>query len=239
MGHSEPTSGIAGIMKVVLAVEHGIIPPTIGIKTFNPNIDFKEGRLRVVQASTPWPDFPIRRASVNSFGYGGANAHAIIESVDSIIPGYRSKTQTESSVTLKQVNGLSNGTHKERRKFLLPFSAHDERTLRSNVAALADGESRWEMSDLAYTLSARRTFFSHRSYVVAESGSLGAALASTDLVVKKYTGTRPPRISFIFTGKLRAYSRAPALTLSRSRCAVAADGPLPDGGMSDVSSFDS
>lgn len=75
MGHSEPSSGIAGIMKAVLAIERGIIPPTIGIENLNPNVDLKDGRLRIVQQSTPWPDLPIRRASVNSFGYGGSNAH--------------------------------------------------------------------------------------------------------------------------------------------------------------------
>lgn len=75
MGHSEPSSGIAGVMKEVLAVERGVIPPTIGIETLNPNVDLKDGQLKIVTESTPWPDLPIRRASINSFGYGGSNAH--------------------------------------------------------------------------------------------------------------------------------------------------------------------
>lgn len=75
MGHSEPSSGIAGVMKAVLAIERGIIPPMIGIETLNPNVDLKGGLLKIVTESTPWPDLPIRRASINSFGYGGSNAH--------------------------------------------------------------------------------------------------------------------------------------------------------------------
>lgn len=75
MGHSEPSSGIAGVMKAVLAIERGLIPPTIGLQTLNPNIDLKEGRLKIVTETMPWPDLPIRRASINSFGYGGSNAH--------------------------------------------------------------------------------------------------------------------------------------------------------------------
>lgn len=75
MGHSEPSSGIAGVIKAVLAIEKGIIPPTIGIETLNPNIDLKDGRLKIVTESTLWPDLPVRRASINSFGYGGSNAH--------------------------------------------------------------------------------------------------------------------------------------------------------------------
>jgi len=78
MGHSEPSSGIAGIMKAVLAIERGVIPPTIGIKTLNPNVDLKDGRLKIVTESTPWPDLPVRRASINSFGYGGSNAHVSV-----------------------------------------------------------------------------------------------------------------------------------------------------------------
>jgi acyl transferase domain-containing protein len=78
MGHSEPSSGIAGIMKAVLAIERGVIPPTIGIEKLNPNVDLKGGRLKIVMESTPWPDLPVRRASINSFGYGGSNAHVSI-----------------------------------------------------------------------------------------------------------------------------------------------------------------
>lgn len=104
LGHSEPASAIASIMKVVMALERGEIPPTRGITNFNPTIDFKTSRTKVVQEVTPWPSLTIRRASVNSFGYGGANgkptmqwyctlahlmtAHVILEHVNSIIPGY-------------------------------------------------------------------------------------------------------------------------------------------------------
>ena len=78
IGHSESSSGIAGIMKAVLAIERGVIPPTIGIETLNPNVDLRNGRLKIVTESTPWPDLPVRRASINSFGYGGSNAHVSV-----------------------------------------------------------------------------------------------------------------------------------------------------------------
>jgi 3-oxoacyl-(acyl-carrier-protein) synthase len=73
LGHSESASAIASIMKAVMAIEKGEIPPTRGITKFNPGIDFEKSRTKVVQEMTPWPMLPIRRASVNSFGYGGAN----------------------------------------------------------------------------------------------------------------------------------------------------------------------
>jgi acyl transferase domain-containing protein len=77
LGHSESASAIASIMKAVLAIEKGQIPPTRGITKFNPAIDFDRTRTKVVTDVTPWPQRPIRRASVNSFGYGGANGESL------------------------------------------------------------------------------------------------------------------------------------------------------------------
>jgi acyl transferase domain-containing protein len=78
LGHSESASAIASIMKVVLALEKREIPPTMGIQNLNPVIDFKGSRTKVVMDSRPWPMMPIRRASVNSFGYGGANCELLL-----------------------------------------------------------------------------------------------------------------------------------------------------------------
>jgi len=72
IGHSESASGIAGIMKAVLSLEKGVIPPTIGVVDPNPNIDFEGARVDVVTEAKQWPDkvSGYRRVSVNSFGYG-------------------------------------------------------------------------------------------------------------------------------------------------------------------------
>ncbi len=103
LGHSESSSGLAGVMKAVLAVEHGQIPATIGLVNPNPKIDFEGSRVKVVTEMMPWPaSKPIKRASINSFGYGGANAHCIIESIESFVPGYQpyaSRTSSKSSST--------------------------------------------------------------------------------------------------------------------------------------------
>ena len=98
LGHSESSSGLAGVMKAVLAIEHGQIPATIGLVNPNPNIDFDGSCVKVVTKMTPWPaSKPIRRASINSFGYGGANAHCIVEGIESIVPGYKPYASRESS----------------------------------------------------------------------------------------------------------------------------------------------
>ncbi|KAF7538397.1 hypothetical protein G7054_g2978 [Neopestalotiopsis clavispora] len=88
LGHTESASAIAGIMKVVLALEAGVIPPSIGIEKLNPAIDFDKAKVEVLTELTHWPKGALRRASINSFGYGGANGHCIIDHVNNVLPGY-------------------------------------------------------------------------------------------------------------------------------------------------------
>ncbi|UPX20628.1 uncharacterized protein EKO05_0010856 [Ascochyta rabiei] len=88
VGHGEGASALASIMKVVLSLEHETIPPVFDLQTHNPNIDFEGAAVKVVQDLTPWPSGRVRRASINSFGYGGANAHCIIDHVHTLFPDY-------------------------------------------------------------------------------------------------------------------------------------------------------
>lgn len=77
VGHSESASAMASVMKVVLAMERNVIPPTRGIIKLNPNIDFEGTRTEVVQEMRPWPRPHLKRASINSFGYGGSNVSIV------------------------------------------------------------------------------------------------------------------------------------------------------------------
>ncbi|KAI4250707.1 MAG: hypothetical protein LQ352_005293 [Teloschistes flavicans] len=79
IGHLEACAGLAGIIKSVFILEHGMIPPTINHHTPNPKIQFNEWNLEVPVTLTPWPTSGVRRISVNSFGYGGTNAHAVLD----------------------------------------------------------------------------------------------------------------------------------------------------------------
>nr|UPN67566.1 hypothetical protein [Pestalotiopsis sp.] len=79
LGHSEGASGLSSIIKLVLALQHGQIPATIGVKNINPSIKLDEWNLDIVRENRPWPKSSTPRASVNSFGFGGANGHAILE----------------------------------------------------------------------------------------------------------------------------------------------------------------
>ena len=79
IGHLEGAAGLAGVIKAILILEKAIIPPNLNFKVPNPNIPFDSWKIRVPVIPTKWPVPGPRRISVNSFGFGGANAHAILD----------------------------------------------------------------------------------------------------------------------------------------------------------------
>ncbi|MEV4255813.1 beta-ketoacyl synthase N-terminal-like domain-containing protein, partial [Spirillospora sp. NPDC049652] len=80
LGHLEAAAGVAGLVKAVLALHHGVIPPSSHYKEPNPHIPFDDLRLAVVAEETPWPgQGRPRRAGVSGFGFGGTNAHVVLE----------------------------------------------------------------------------------------------------------------------------------------------------------------
>ncbi|KAH9873179.1 hypothetical protein J1614_005577 [Plenodomus biglobosus] len=79
LGHSEGASGVAGVIKTILALEKGIIPPNVYPERVNPKIASTCQNLKFPLTPTDWPTEGVRRASVNAFGYGGTNAHVVID----------------------------------------------------------------------------------------------------------------------------------------------------------------
>lgn len=79
IGHLEGASGLAGLIKTVLVLERGIIPPNTNFEALNSNIDSEFLRIKFPLKATPWPVHGLRRASVNSFGFGGSNSHAVLD----------------------------------------------------------------------------------------------------------------------------------------------------------------
>src|SRR5690606_26087452 len=80
IGHTDSASGMAGLLKVVLALKHGEIPANLHFQSPNPQIDFQDLKLEVVTSHRPWPENSgPRLACLNSFGFGGTNAHAILQ----------------------------------------------------------------------------------------------------------------------------------------------------------------
>ncbi|KAF2748444.1 ketoacyl-synt-domain-containing protein [Sporormia fimetaria CBS 119925] len=193
LGHSEAASGITGVIKSILALEKGMIPATVGIKRLNPNIDFDGSHVKVVTEMTPWPKGLLRRVSVNSFGFGGANGHCILDHPDLMTPKLYQNGDT-TGLTRSRRGDAS------RRLSLLVFSAHDQAALKANLSALQDAIPSLPLLDVAYTLSERRSRFVHKTFAVVEVDAPSQGL-SVPAPTTKTAATQLARIGFIFTGQ--------------------------------------
>ena len=88
LGHTEGAAALAGVFKAILALEAGEIPPSLGIETLNPKIDFTKAKAKVVTELVPWPKGKPRRAGVTSAGFGGSIGHCILDHVNEVYPDY-------------------------------------------------------------------------------------------------------------------------------------------------------
>ncbi|WP_165950206.1 type I polyketide synthase [Actinomadura sp. GC306] len=163
IGHLEAAAGVAGLIKVVLALADGRVPPSLNFSTPNPHIDFRGARLEVVTRESGWPERggPLR-AGVSSFGFGGGNAHAVLEAA----PAGEPVTSPEP-----EEGGERPGV------YCLPVTGPE--TTRAFASALADRLAESDTSpalpDLGRTL-ARRTAGPCTAVVAASRERLAAEL---------------------------------------------------------------
>jgi amino acid adenylation domain-containing protein len=183
IGHLEAAAGVAGLIKAALMLERKAIPPSLHFATPNPSIPFDRLPIAVSTSLDPWPADHPRLAGVSSFGFGGTNAHVVLEGFDWVPAEVGSVTLDSSLVTL---------------------SARSPEALRALATAyagcLASGTS---LVDLAFTTARHRSEHDHRAAFVARSnaeaiGLLGALAAGEPgpYVGRRLSG-RSPRIGLI------------------------------------------
>lgn len=200
IGHLEPAAGIAGLIKTALALSNEILFANLHFQTPNPKIDFDALRLRVAIENEPWPVAPgcLRVAGVNSFGFGGTNAHVVLGGVE--------LADRDRGRAFDRASAAERG---EGRVRPLPLSARSEEGLRAEarrMSAWLEGVGRHAaLDDVCYTASARREHHEHRLAVAgATQGALARELArwadgeaAPDVVAGR---ARPRRVGFVFCG---------------------------------------
>jgi acyl transferase domain-containing protein/NADPH:quinone reductase-like Zn-dependent oxidoreductase/ubiquinone/menaquinone biosynthesis C-methylase UbiE/NADP-dependent 3-hydroxy acid dehydrogenase YdfG/acyl carrier protein len=211
IGHLEPAAGIAGLVKTVLALKHRQIPPNPNFRVPNPDIPFDRLKLRVPTQLAAWPQ-PDRTllAGVNSFGFGGTNAHAILQQPPRVAhPGDGADGSPRTGAAAQRKAGET----PLGRPRLFVFSARGKDALRAYVEAcrigpLAAAESDSELDDFAWSSAVRRNHHDTRLCVTAETGKqlseLLAAYAAGESRAGIATGRiaeKSPHVAFVFSGQ--------------------------------------
>ena len=151
MGHTSAAAGVAGVIKVVQAMRHGVMPPTLHVDAPTPHVDWSAGAVSLLTESRPWPvENRPRRAAVSGFGISGTNAHVILEQV----PELESVGASDGSA-IPVVPWVLSARSAE------ALAAQAKRLL-----AYVDGDRGLDAADVGWSLVSTRSVFEHRAVVV-------------------------------------------------------------------------
>ncbi|MCP2256097.1 Acyl transferase domain-containing protein [Prauserella aidingensis] len=194
LGHTQAAAGVAGVIKSVLALRHGVLPPTLHVDEPTPHVDWTTGSLALLTEPCAWPADRARRAAVSSFGISGTNAHVVLEQAP------------ESEVAVAAVPGAdpaTTGTAPAFRPVPLPISAATPAALRAHAAQLGEyvralpdtadsdtGASDTALRDIAWTLATSRAALDHRATPVVTGRA--EALDALDALAASAPSERHP-----------------------------------------------
>ncbi|MFI9273488.1 type I polyketide synthase [Kitasatospora sp. NPDC052896] len=200
IGHAQAAAGLAGVIKMVLAMRHGVLPESIHIDEPTPQVDWSVGAVELLTEAREWPrtDQP-RRAGISSFGFSGTNAHVIIEQEPvAEEPVARAEVEPDGSPAVAAP--------------VVPWvlSGRGEEALRGQAArlrAFAAGEPEPDMLGVGLSLAVSRTVLEHRAVVLgADAAELGRGLAALatggpDAHVVQGAAGSPGKVAFVFPGQ--------------------------------------
>jgi len=218
IGHLETAAGVAGLIKVLLCLKHGEIPAQIHFEKLNPHISLEKTPLVIPSSRQSWPARERPRfAGVNSFGFGGTNAHIVLEEAPRREPVHN---DLERPLHMLALSAKSAPALKElARRFEHHLVAHPTEAL----------------ADVCFSANAGRSNFTHRLAVTAASpGQLHERLAAfsagrevAGLQSNHVPGKSAPKVAFLFTGQgsqypgmgRQLYETQPTFRTALDRCA--------------------
>ncbi len=211
VGHLETASGVAGLLKTVLALENREIPPCLHYRTANPAIDFAATPFFVASRLAPWAGAAPRRAGVSSFGIGGTNVHLVLQEAPPMAPASSPAPPARAQA--------------------LVVSARSAAALRGRIADLAGhlgAHPELELADVAFTLQTGRRAMGHRAALVCrDRGEAATALAGRGGRLLRGRAAAAAEVVFFFPGQgrlpvgmaLDLYRHEPRFRVHLERCA--------------------
>jgi acyl transferase domain-containing protein/acyl-CoA synthetase (AMP-forming)/AMP-acid ligase II/NADPH:quinone reductase-like Zn-dependent oxidoreductase/acyl carrier protein len=196
IGHTEAAAGVAGLIKVALALKHRKVPPSLHFEQPNPHIPFDELPLRVVTGLEPWPEAEGQAlAGVSSFGFGGTNAHAVLAEVPRFAPAPREVVPDQASL-------LALSARSPEALQALAGRYHDWMSGQVNGSVLP-------LVDVCFTAGDRRSHHEHRLALVAHNREEALERLQAFLHGEKRPGltagrkslNRRPKAVWVFSGQ--------------------------------------
>jgi enediyne polyketide synthase len=182
IGHTKAAAGVAGLIKAALAVHQQVVPPATGVREPRPELQGEEAALRIARDAEPWPQSQPVRAGVNSFGFGGINAHVTMESAE-----------PPRNTGLSSLSRLLAESSQDAELFLFAASSKTELTAALEpLARLASRLSYSELADASTALAAGLGSGAWRGAIVASSpDELAERVEATLSLLKKGTSGSP------------------------------------------------
>ncbi len=196
IGHLEAAAGIAGLMKALLVVKHRTVPPSLHLDELNPEIPFDELNLRVVRDPLPLPETGPVYVGVNSFGWGGTNAHVVLTNAPQTA---EPATEPAPKPALESVSGSA-------LPVLVPVCTHREDILGQRASDLSEVLAKPGISPaaLAGTLAWHRAHFPYRAAFVADNADSAHALGER---LHRFAADPAEELLDGATGRARAHGR--------------------------------
>ncbi|MEV5682888.1 type I polyketide synthase [Streptomyces sp. NPDC052164] len=251
IGHTQAAAGVAGVIKMVQAMRHGVLPRTLHADEPTPRVDWSTGRIALLSRAEEWPatDRP-RRAGVSSFGISGTNAHVLLEETPDDGEAAPSHGAADGGLASGRVapGAVAGGaTHPGPAAVAFPVSARSVPGLRAQARRLYDhvvAAPDVSLVDIGYSLATTRAAFEHRAVPVARDrdGLLGSlrAVAEDGGGPGTHPGTSRHRgpLALLFTGQgsqrvgmgrelYESRDRYPAFAASLDECCALLDPLLP------------